>query len=61
LVKACGDKVPNVQFNVCKIIKLYRKNFDQTVLKDQIVPKLKELAQDGDEDVAYYAKVAMEE
>jgi hypothetical protein len=50
-----------VQFNVCKIIKQHRKNFDQTVLKDQIIPKLKELAQDGDKDVAYYAKVAMED
>jgi len=31
------------------------------VLKDAIVPKLRENVQDGDKDVAYYAKVALDE
>jgi len=61
LVKACSDKVPNVQFTNSKIIKEHRKNFDQNVLKDAIMPKLRENTQDGDKDVAYYARVALDE
>jgi hypothetical protein len=60
LVKACSDKVPNVQFTNSKIIKLNRAAFDQNVFKDTIVPKLRENLMDGDKDVAYYAKVALE-
>ena len=38
LIKACGDKVPNVQFCASKIIKEHRKAFDANVLKDTIIP-----------------------
>ena len=61
LLKACGDKVPNVQFNACKIIKNNVKSFEKNVLAEVICPKLKELTQDGDKDVVYYAQQALNE
>jgi hypothetical protein len=61
LVKACSDKVPNVQFTNAKIIKKNKAAFDQNVLKDALIPKLRENTQEADKDVAYYAKVALDE
>lgn len=61
LMKACGDKVPNVQFCASKIIRLHRPRFDAGSLKDTIIPKLKENMNDSDKDVAYYAKSAAED
>lgn len=61
LIKACGDKVPNVQFCASKIIKEHRTRFDAGTLKDQIIPKLKENMNDSDKDVAHYAKMAAED
>ena len=58
-IKATTDKVPNVQFCVAKIIAERKQLFDQSVYQSQIVPKLKEMLQDPDKDVAYFATVAL--
>ena len=59
-VKACGDSVPNVQFCVAKIIHQNKSMFDQSVYNSQIQPKLKDLVQESDKDVAYFAYVALQ-
>ena len=60
LVKACGDRIPNVQFCVARIIKLNRQYIDPSSFNDKIMPKLREMSQEADKDVAYYATVAMD-
>ena len=59
LVLACSDKIPNVQFCVARIIKANKSLIDPGVLNSQIVPKLKDMTQDGDKDVAYFATIAL--
>jgi len=55
LVKACSDKVPNVQFTNSKLINLHKSSFDQNTFKERIVPQLRLNMSSGDKDVAYYA------
>jgi len=59
-VKACGDSVPNVQFCVAKTISERYDLFDQSVFTAQIAPKLKDMSQEPDKDVAYFAQVALQ-
>ena len=54
-VKACSDSVPNVQFCVAKIIAEKTDMFDSSVYQSQIVPKLKDMSQEPDKDVAFFA------
>ena len=61
LIKACGDKVPNVQFCASKIIKEHRSRIATSCMQDVIIPKLRENMQDTDKDVAHYAKLAAED
>ena len=58
LVKACGDRIPNVQFCCARIIKKNRAYIDDAVFAERIVPKLREMMQESDKDVAYYATLA---
>ena len=48
LVKACNDRVPNVQFCVARIIKANRGSFDADVFTAKLEPKLQEMSQSGD-------------
>ncbi len=59
LVKAMKDPIPNVRFCSAKIIRQYNNHFDGGVLSSQMVPALKEMVQDTDKDVQYYATVAL--
>lgn len=61
LVEACKDKIPNVQFCVARIIKDKFKQFDTAVFNSQLVPKLKDMSQESDKDVAYYATLALQD
>lgn len=38
LVKACGDRIPNVQFCCARIIKKHKTSIDTSVFTTQIVP-----------------------
>ena len=60
VVKACGDRVPNVQFCVARIIKAQKGLFDPSIFTAQIVPKLTEMTQEADKDVAYFATLALQ-
>jgi len=61
LVEACKDRIPNVQFCVARIIKEKFSHFDTSVFNSQLVPKLKDMSQESDKDVAYYATLALQE
>ena len=59
LVKACDDRVPNVQFCVARIIKANRGSFDSGMFSEKLEPKLREMSTNSDKDVAYFATMAM--
>lgn len=59
LVTATHDRIPNVQFTACKIIKENFNRFDPGVFSSVLLPRLKDLSQETDKDVAYYAYIAM--
>lgn len=59
-LKATKDDIPNVKFCVSKIIDKQRQYIDQNVFSNQLVPPLKEMANDSDKDVAHFAQVALQ-
>ena len=59
-VKATSDNIPNVQFCVAKILEQRRSKFESSVWTAQIAPKLKDMSQEPDKDVAYFATVALQ-
>ena len=61
VLKACTDRIPNVKFCVCRIIKANRNKFDNATFADKLVPKLRELSQEADKDVAYFATLALQD
>jgi len=58
LKQACRDSVPNVRFCVCKILKDTKACFPAEVWNVSIEPDLKELTQDEDKDVKWFAHLA---
>ena len=60
-VKATSDNIPNVQFCVAKILAKNKKLIDPSVWNSQIVPKLKDMSQEPDKDVAYFGFMALQE
>lgn len=54
------DPIPNVRFTVARIIRDTHKFIDQSTLNSSISSGLKELAQDSDRDVQYFATVALQ-
>ena len=61
LLKACGDRIPNVQFCCARIIKKNKASIDPEVFNDKIAPKLREMMQESDKDVVYYATLAQQD
>ena len=58
--KACGDRVPNVQFCVCQQITACKSSIDKGTFDSQLMPKLKDLTrQNSDGDVWYHATMAL--
>lgn len=60
LVKACNDRIPNVQFCVARIIKLHVKKFDDDIFINKVMPCLKTMAVEADKDVAYFSHIAIQ-
>ena len=58
-LKACRDEIPNVKFCVSKIIHSQRHFIDANIFNGQLLNPLKEMSNDSDKDVAYYAQVAL--
>ena len=59
-VKATKDDIPNVKFCVSKIIFENKQFIDQNVFANQLVSPLKEMSNDADKDVQYFAQVALQ-
>ena len=53
------DPIPNVRFTVAKILKASKSLLDPSVVQSQIIPGLKEMTNDTDRDVQYYATIAL--
>ena len=54
-VKACTDRIPNVQFCVARILKDNCTLIDVNDFNSQILPKLTDMMGESDKDVAYFA------
>jgi hypothetical protein len=60
-LKAMKDPIPNVRFTMIKIIQKTRSQIDASIVSSQIMPAIKEMTNDTDRDVQYYATVALNE
>lgn len=54
-----GDAVPNIRFNVAKVLAAVTPQLDAPVVAKQVRPCLLKLAEDYDADVKYYATKAL--
>jgi serine/threonine-protein phosphatase 2A regulatory subunit A len=59
-LKATRDDIPNVKFCVSKIIHQQRQFIDPNVFSNQLMGPLKEMSNDQDKDVAYFAQLALQ-
>ncbi len=59
-LKGTKDDIPNVKFCVSKIIHAQRQYIDANVFSNQLMAPLKEMSNDIDKDVAYFAQVALQ-
>lgn len=60
VVIACSqDKVPNIKFNVAKMLKQLIPLVDASILHETIKPCLVSLSEDTDTDVRYFARQAL--
>ena len=59
-LKATTDDIPNVKFCVSKIIQEHRQTIDPNVFTTHLLGPLKEMSNDPDKDVAYFAQVALQ-
>ena len=57
-VKACSDRIPNVQFCVARILEANCTLIDVNDFNSQILPKLNDMMGESDKDVAYFAYMA---
>lgn len=57
-LKATKDDIPNVKFCVSKIINANKQYIDQNVVSNMLIGPLKEMVNDSDKDVSYFAQVA---
>ena len=56
---AHGLQVPNIRFNVAKMLQRLLSLVEPHVVEQTIKPCLQQLTEDSDVDVKYYAKVAL--
>jgi serine/threonine-protein phosphatase 2A regulatory subunit A len=59
LVSCAKDRVPNVKFNVAKVLERVAPLVDHSVVTQTIKPCLTELSEDADADVQFYARQAL--
>ena len=53
------DPIPNVRFTVAKILKQAKSLLDPNIMASTILPGLKDMTNDSDRDVQYYATIAL--
>ncbi len=54
-----GDPLPNIRFNVAKVLKGMTARLEASVIAAQVKPCLHRLCEDTDGDVKYYATQAL--
>mmetsp|Transcript_18026 Transcript_18026/g.37128 ORF Transcript_18026/g.37128 Transcript_18026/m.37128 type:complete len:583 (+) Transcript_18026:215-1963(+) len=59
MLKCNKDKVPNVRFHVCQLMKGLIPHVDPTIVESTIKPWLTDLQEDDDHDVRFYARDAL--
>ncbi|CAI0552474.1 unnamed protein product [Linum tenue] len=59
VVNAAKDRVPNIKFNVAKVLQSLIPIVDQSVVEKSIRPALVELSEDPDVDVRFFANEAL--
>jgi len=59
VIASSKDKVPNIKFNVAKMLKQLIPLVDNSVWSEVIKPCLLHLCEDGDVDVRYFARQAL--
>ncbi|MBA0831055.1 hypothetical protein Goarm_015545 [Gossypium armourianum] len=60
VINASKDRVPNIKFNVAKVLQSLIPLVDQSVVEKTIRPCLVELSEDPDVDVRFFATQALE-
>ncbi|MBA0645792.1 hypothetical protein Goklo_013846 [Gossypium klotzschianum] len=60
VINASKDRVPNIKFNVAKVLQSLIPIVDQSVVEKKIRPCLVELSEDPDVDVRFFASQALE-
>jgi len=60
ITSAAKDRVPNIKFNVAKVLQSLISIVDQSVVEKTIRPSLVELAEDPDVDVRFFANQALQ-
>ncbi|MCH91720.1 serine/threonine-protein phosphatase 2A 65 kDa regulatory subunit A beta [Trifolium medium] len=60
VVAASKDRVPNIKFNVAKVLESIFPIVDQSVVEKTIRPCLVELSEDPDVDVRYFSSQALQ-
>jgi serine/threonine-protein phosphatase 2A regulatory subunit A len=59
VIRCSSDRVPNVKFNVAKMLERIVPLVDQSVINHTVKPCLTDLAEDPDVDVRFYARQAL--
>lgn len=59
IIMCAKDRVPNVKFNVAKMLEKVVPLVDNAVIEQTIKPCLHELSDDPDMDVRFYARQAL--
>lgn len=59
MLKFNKDKVPNVRFHACKLMKTVIPHVDPSIVESTIKPWLSDLQEDDDHDVRFYSRDAL--
>ncbi|URE43322.1 regulatory subunit A [Musa troglodytarum] len=60
IITASKDRVPNIKFNVAKVLQSLVPILDHSVVEQTVRPCLVELGEDPDVDVRYFASQAFQ-
>ncbi|GJN40261.1 hypothetical protein PR202_gb29450 [Eleusine coracana subsp. coracana] len=60
IINSSKDRVPNIKFNVAKVLQSLIPILDQSVVEKTVKPCLVELSEDPDVDVRYFANQALQ-
>lgn len=60
VVNAAKDPVPNIRFNVAKCFENLKEKLSPAIVQNDVLPCLKGMAGDNDDDVVYYAQRAVD-